>query len=250
VLIRPGAIDASASDTLGLTEQASVSQWPYYRTPTAGLDVLTLSETASAVLVKPAQDTLTPTDAATVSVVRNLAAMDTLALGEAVAFVLESRANLFQYHPFIGTGVPGAPTAPPASVAYDPSSVAPVNTFFYPPDATITDSVTLRSPELGNKDRLQFNRISRETRGGTLVVYADPIWPKVQVQVLTFTGLVESQARGLLDFLAAHLGEEVGWIDWEQRRWRGIITNPTDAVVQDGREMYTANVELEGTLAT
>jgi hypothetical protein len=103
---------------------------------------------------------------------------------------------------------------------------------------------------LGNKDRLQFNRISRETRGGTLVVYADPIWPKVQVQVLTFTGLVESQARGLLDFLAAHVGEEVGWIDWEQRRWRGIITNPTDAVVQDGREMYTANVELEGTLAT
>ena len=43
-----------------------------------------------------------------------------------------------------------------------------------------TFSVSLRAPNLGNKDRLSFNRVLRETRGGTLVVFADPIWPKVQ----------------------------------------------------------------------
>ena len=63
---------------------------------------------------------------------------------------------------------------------------------FYPAVGTVTDSVTLRAPNLGNKDRLSFNRILRETRGGTLVVFADPIWPKIQTLVLTFSGLPTS----------------------------------------------------------
>jgi hypothetical protein len=109
----------------------------------------------------------------------------------------------------------------------------------------------LRNPELGNKDRLQFNRISRETRGGTLIVYADSIWPKIQVQVLTFTGLSKEQAAGLLTFMSVHLGREIGFVDWEHRLWRGVITNPNDAVVQDGRGcMYSASLEFEGALVT
>jgi hypothetical protein len=49
--------------------------------------------------------------------------------------------------------------------------------------------------------------------------------------------------------MANHLGEEVGFIDWEQRRWVGVITNTTDPVVQDGRSAYTASLEFEGALA-
>ena len=60
---------------------------------------------------------------------------------------------------------------------------------FSPATGTVTDSVTLRAPNLGNKDRLSFNRIVRETRGGTLIVFADPIWPKLETLVLTFSGL-------------------------------------------------------------
>ena len=64
---------------------------------------------------------------------------------------------------------------------------------FSPATGTVTDSVTLRAPNLGNKDRLSFNRIVRETRGGTLIVFADPIWPKLETLVLSFSGLSATQ---------------------------------------------------------
>ena len=134
-------------------------------------------------------------------------------------------------------------------MVYTPDTDFPETTFLYPA-VTPSDTLTLRSPELGNKDRLSFNRISRETRGGTLVVYADPIWPKTQVQVLSFTGLTETQAADLLNFMSNHLGLEIGFVDWERRLWKGIITNPTDAVTQDGRgAMFSASLEFEGALA-
>ena len=79
----------------------------------------------------------------------------------------------------------------------------------------MTDSVTLRAPNLGNKDRLSFNRIVRETRGGTLIVFADPIWPKLETLVLSFSGLSSTQSQQLLAFLETHLGEEIGLLDWE-----------------------------------
>jgi hypothetical protein len=110
------------------------------------------------------------------------------------------------------------------------------------------DSVTLRNPELGNKDRLKFNRINRETRGGTLIVFADPMWPKVESLVLRFAGLKKAQADALLTFMQNHLGEEVGLLDWEQRYWRGVIVNPNDPVVEDSRGSYSASFEFEGEL--
>ena len=91
-----------------------------------------------------------------------------------------------------------------------PEHVALPFQLFYPAEGVVTDSVTLRAPNLGNKDRLSFNRILRETRGGTLIVFADPIWPKIQTLVLTFSGLRSVQAQQLLAFLETHLGEEIG----------------------------------------
>jgi len=85
---------------------------------------------------------------------------------------------------------------------------------YWPVDAR-TITVTLREPEFDNKDRLRFQRINRETRGGTLIVFADPIWPKVQQLTLEFTSLKEEEAQSLLTFIAATLGKEVGLRDWE-----------------------------------
>ena len=118
----------------------------------------------------------------------------------------------------------------------------------YPAQGIVSDSVTLRAPNLGNKDRLSFNRILRETRGGTLVVFADPIWPKVETLVLTFSGLRTAQARQLLAFLETHLGEEIGLLDWEGRAWKGVVTMPTEPVVQDSRNSFSASLEFEGEL--
>ena len=112
----------------------------------------------------------------------------------------------------------------------------------------MTDSVTLRAPNLGNKDRLSFNRIVRETRGGTLVVFADPIWPKLETLVLSFSGLGATQSQQLLAFLETHLGEEIGLLDWEGRCWKGVVMTPTNPVVQDARDSYSASLEFEGEL--
>jgi len=198
---------------------------------------------------QPTRDALSLGHRAAVVVVRLLTATDTITVGQAFTYELPSDQVEWLYQPSVGAGAPGSPTPPPALLAYTPDLDLPPTTLFYPPVAP-TDTLTLRSPELGNKDRLQFNRISRETRGGTLVVYADPMWPKVQVQVLSFTGLSWDQAQHLMNFLSAHLGLEIGFIDWEKCLWTGIVTNPTEAVTQDGRgAMYSASLEFEGALA-
>ena len=118
----------------------------------------------------------------------------------------------------------------------------------YPATGTVTDSVTLRAPNLGNKDRLGFNRVLRKTRGGTLIVYADPIWPKTQRLVLNFSSLLRTEAQELLSFFENHLGQEVGLLDWEQRYWRGIIMTPESPVIEDTRGRCSANFEFEGEL--
>jgi hypothetical protein len=108
--------------------------------------------------------------------------------------------------------------------------------------------VALKTPNLGNLDRLAFNRVLRETRGGTLVVYADPIWPKIQTLVLSFSGLLRVEAHALLAFKEAHLGVEIGLIDWEHRFWRGVITTPDNPIIEDRFDSFTATFEFQGEL--
>ena len=51
----------------------------------------------------------------------------------------------------------------------------------------------------------------------------------------------------LLTFYETYLGDEIGLLDWEHRYWKGVITQP-DAVIQDGRDSYSASFEFEGEL--
>ena len=117
-------------------------------------------------------------------------------------------------HAVRGRGALGNPTPPGPLVG--PTAGIGTCRFVYPV-VSPTVSLPLRSPEFNNKDRLQFHRISRETRGGTLIVFADPMWPKVETQVLTFTGLSRTQSQALLGFIQAYFGLEVGFVDWEAR---------------------------------
>ena len=56
------------------------------------------------------------------------------------------------------------------------------------------------------------------------------------------------QAQQLLAFLDAHLGEEIGCSTGKRRYWKGVITTPTEPVVQDGRDSFSASLEFEGEL--
>ena len=122
----------------------------------------------------------------------------------------------------------------------------------YPALSAATDTVELRAPELDNIDRVSFTRISRETRGGKLTIFADPTWPKVQTIIATFIGLTEAEKDEVLNFFLTHIGKEIGMQDWEGREWVGIVTTPNESAVQDGKSCtgrgWTLTFEFEGVL--
>jgi len=246
IKINAGAIEAIASDALVLTEKASRNRLG------DATDTLALTETAAVVSSKLLVEDLELTETASFSIVRNnLSASDTLSIGEAILYYNALEDYLYAYHPFVGTGPSSNPDPPDIELDGPIPGITDPFKLVYPVVGPFSDTLVLRAPNLGNRDRLQMNRISRETRGGTLVVYADPIWPKIQTLVLNFSGLSWSEADGLHTFMDDHLGQEVGMLDWEHRFWSGVITKLDDPIVQDGRGcQYSVGFEFEGELAT
>jgi hypothetical protein len=244
VRAKPTAINLSAGSTIELADEVDKNQ------ATSASTWLTLFETAAADICKPLQSELELTSEAATSAVRRLIADSALTLAQSVTFSILKEGVQYQYHPFIGEGVPDAPLPPPATLTGPLEGVTAPFQLQYPAIGDVIDSIILRAPDFGNKDRLSFNRVLRETRGGTLVVYADPIWPRIQTLVLNFSGLPGEKARKLLDFLDDHLGEEIGLMDWEHRYWRGVVTVPDDPLVQDGLDSFAASVEFEGELVS
>jgi len=213
-------------------------------------DILALVQTVLAGKGKVVTDTLHLVQAITTESQFHRTVTDNLELEQACTGWIDGPRRLDrQYHPFVGDGPSGAPV-PPADtlIGLLPTITAPFQLVYPATGATVTDSCTLRAPNLGNKDRLQFNRVNRETRGGTLIVFADSQWPKTQTLALSFSGLCRDEGQTLLTFLSDHLGQEIGLIDWERRFWRGIVTTTTDPVVEDSPGRFTANFEFEGEL--
>jgi hypothetical protein len=243
VLLHADAKAGNVTDALAVTQSAVVEQWPFFRASHHAANSLLLTQTAEVAVVKLASSTLALTHTAVVTTYRAARpAADTLNLTHAVGFMLISADVLHQYHPFIGEG--SGPTPPPASCPTPVAGIGECRLCY--PVSSPTVFVTLGSPEFGNRDRLQFNRISRETRGGTLIVFADPIWPKVQTAALTFSALSSTQVQNYLTFVKDHLGLEVGFVDWEGFYWKGVIMNPTEPTAQDDKTGHTVSFEFEG----
>ena len=242
VRVKPTAISVSAESVLELTDQLWDNEVG------EAFNTLTLSQTATVLRSNPTGSVIELTDTAGVSVVRKRSASSVIELKQSVSFSIVRADVLYKYHPYVGEGATDAPTPPPATLAGPRAGVTDPFKLVYPATGTVTDSLVIRAPNLGNKDRLVFNRISRETRGGTLIVYADPIWPKIQTLALNFSGLTEDEKDDLLEFFDSHLGQEIGLLDWEHRYWKGVIMTPDDPIVQDTRDTYSASFEFEGEL--
>jgi len=168
-----------------------------------------------------------------------------LVFGHAV--VWENTIDTCNYSPNVGeSSVPGAPTPPAVTM---PTLVKQNHIrLYYPTTITPTLEVIIRAPEFGNRERLEFTRINRESRGGYLEVFADPTWPKVKQLALTFTGLTEAQAQAVLSFFENTLGLQVGLEDWEGRDWHGVITTPNADLVRSQRNIVDLSFEFEGEL--
>ena len=176
-----------------------------------------------------------------------IGANNALDINSTVAFSITNSRILCDYAPAIGsTTDPDAPLPP----KWDQPLISDGHgvTFFFPPENPTT-TIHLRGPDFDNTNRLSFQRINRESRGGTLIVYADKIWPKVQHLVFQFSGLQEDEAQNFLTFCKTTLGKAIGLIDWENREWRGVIISPQDPIVRDHRSGLTASVEIEAELA-
>ncbi len=171
-------------------------------------------------------------------------------VGHSLTYYLLGQCTDKQYIPFVGENtIPGAPT-PPDDILPFVQTDASIARFVlsYPALAATENSVELRAPELDNVDRLAFNRINRETRGGKLTVFADPEWPKVQTIVATFIGLTKTEFSDLSDFLVTYIGKAIRMQDWEGREWIGVATMPNEAAIQDSKRGWTTSFEFEGVL--
>lgn len=235
-------LEVDVNQSLDLTDSGERATKP--------VDSLALTETVSAGKGGDVEDDLGIEQTVVHTAVLNRTATNTLGISQSVAYSLLLLDTLHQYTPFVGTTTdPNAPTPPSLSLdGPNPDVLAPFQ-LLYPPTGTVTDSVSIRAPNLGNRDRLTFDRIQRETRGGTLIIYADPQWPKIQTLVLTFSVLKRTEALELLRFMKDHLGVKIGLIDWEQRYWEGVIVTPEEPIVADHHDSYSASFSFEGELS-
>ena len=203
---------------------------------------LTFTQTISAEVAYGLSNTLEFNQIIEVEGYYNISVNNNLELQSTITYIHNKfRVNvLCNYSPFVGSTTD-------SNAPYPPSSSPP--TLISLQEVTLTSdysSITLRNPEFGNRDRLSFQRINRETRGGTLIIYADSTWPRTQQIILEFTGLSESKAQEFLTFVAYSIGQNIELKDWENQEWGGIITSPQNPVVRDGECNISISLEIEG----
>ena len=160
----------------------------------------------------------------------------------ALTYYIDNGCNRKQYARFIGEG-----SADPISeqgLVFDSSFVLESID-----DGTV---LVLRSPETDDGDRIGFNRVNRETRGGELNVFSDPDWAEVNTLLFTITALTDGDGNcpdalgQTLQFLQDNLGKEIFLHDWTGTSWRGVITTPDEAATEDADGYWTVTFEFEG----
>lgn len=236
----PAPIAASGNNTLNLIDVASMSNI---------VDTLNLTHTASAGKLYEIEHSLNITDShvLTSNFVRSLT--QNLGVGHALTWFRDDACDRKNYTPFQGeqtvnTDFPQPPASLP-STPYNPQTDRLV--LYYPSIDAIARQVTLRAPEFQDRDRNSYTRVTRETRGGSLIVYADPEWPSLRNIAVTVQGLTSTEADEYIAFMYATLGKKIQVRDWEGGLWEGVIINPENPVTQDGPGCkYTISFELEG----
>lgn len=173
---------------------------------------------------------------------------DSMSVGHALTWFEDTPCNRKNYTPFQGENTSFIVFAPPPATLPITQGDASVDrlTLYYPSRDAIASQLILRAPELDNRDRNAYTRVTRETRGGSLIVFADPLWPHIRTMVVTVVGLTSTEVDDYLAFMTTSLGRQIEILDWEGRLWKGIITNPNNAVTQDGKDRFTVSFDFEG----
>lgn len=231
-IIPPGPVD-TATDNLNLGEFARIGE------NADRTEAISLTELATAIVSVNAFDSLVLTDEAISCHDGTSTASDTLNLAEAFSVCVTpgnpTVCDLKNYNPQEGSKSLG--TYPDA-----------VDTGFKLTGVVSGTTVELPDPNLGNRYRFTPQRINTESRGGTLTIFSDPIWPKVRTQQFTFSGMKKDKVLELQTFIDTHLGVLVNLVDHEGRLWQGIIVVVDDPIVEDRKNSWTGSFEFEGDL--
>lgn len=223
-LVRADAIECVAENSLTFTNDAKVVLTG------AAENSVTFDHAVSATVGKGLLNTVVFSNTASATSSDTRPASNSVSFDQSVAYTLVRPNTLCEYSPF---GL--RPLRGHTSETFQ---------LVFPPAGPYTDTLALKNPNFGNRERLGITRIQRETRGGTLDVYTDPIWPKTTTLVLQFSDLKRTEANALKTFHLSHLGQEVGLMDWEGVYWVGVIVE-FDPIVTDRPGNYTAGFQFE-----
>ena len=230
-----GATIDSASNNLTITDAADVA-WSLGNS-------LTISDTINVTQGRLTKNDLSITDTVTFTRTINQQLIDPLILKSTINYKYIESYTHRKYSPFIGTSTdPNAPTPPSRT---EPTTVKYNNVQLSYPIESPTHILTLDGPELSNRDLLGYTRINRETRGGTLVIFADPKWPKREQFNLQFIGLSETESQEILDFLRDSLGKQIRLRDWEGNVYVVVTLTPDNPITREGYCQNTINLNFE-----
>jgi hypothetical protein len=235
--VKVSATSLTASSTLVITDSV-------YEGPAENIiDTLIFNQSADCLVGRAAENSLIIEQTIVLEQILGRLPSNTLDIIQSVSYTLLRAGTLCTYSPFVGGNSDPETPAPPDFTG--PTLVKQNNIQFTYPVETPTHTLTLRGPEFRNKDRLSFQRINRESRGGTLIVFADPIWPRIQTMVIEFYALTETECQEALTFVSASLGKIIAIRDWEGRIWRGVITTPENPIVRNGKDNNSISLEIE-----
>jgi hypothetical protein len=96
----------------------------------------------------------------------------------------------------------------------------------YVPDVGPSTTLVLNIPQFDDQDEIEHQRVNRETRAGTKIIFHDPLWPVIERLKFKFENLSQVKVKQLLDFVQMTLGQNIFLRDHYGVNWYGIITNP------------------------
>ncbi len=106
-------------------------------------------------------------------------------------------------------------------------------------------SLTLRNPDFGDTDAIEARRIQRRTRGGDLIMFRDPQWPKTETLTYEFSYLTQQNLTDLSVFIQETLGQDIMLTDYNGQTYTAIIITPSEELVQSGRHNYTTRLTFQ-----
>jgi len=106
-------------------------------------------------------------------------------------------------------------------------------------------SVTVMSPDFDNTEALQFTRVNKKTRGGDLIIFRDPQWPKSMTLTYTWKYLSMKDRDNLMNFVANTVGQVFNLLDYEGNNHSVYIKNPDTDFSRQQKQFSQVRLDFE-----